>query len=111
MVPSCFCWNDEDEDDDKGSSWRPRIEAAAHGLVCLSTDTEFRHGSRRREKHLPEEEGEYRKPWTNRYCVVNPLTRSCLVLPPLPFQADRSLPPTSTSVAFLGWSNTNSVWD
>lgn len=90
------------------------VEAAAHGLVCISNDSEYHHylaRVMRREQGVEEQEEEQEeawgagRPWSNRYCLLNPLTRTCIVLPEPPFKVGKWLLPTSTSVAILGWSD------
>lgn len=86
MVPSGF-WSPT-----WGHGWYT-VVAAGHGLVVISND------------HEPVE------PWkagdANSYCVVNPVTRACVVLPGLPFPPDTWAVPTSTRVAiFSGASST-----
>lgn len=78
FVPSCF-WS-------KSKTYF--VEAAAHGLVCIRNTVGAETVT------------------TMRYCVVNPLTRSCTVLPELPFSPHRWGLPSSTSVAISFWSDT-----
>lgn len=96
------------------------VVAAAEGLVCISNDSEMEHYNEHDEvcdadPDLVEQQlsqpdwltacREHWKPWASRYCVLNPLTSTCVVLPPLPFWPAQWLPPTATAVVIysLDW--------
>lgn len=76
------------------------VVATGHGLVCISNGHQIPH------KMKPGEEACK----ADRYCVLNPLTRTCVVLPAdLPFRPDRWLLPTSATVAIWSASASGSV--
>lgn len=107
------------------SFWKYRtpsysVVAAANGLVCISnmnvrldnsdeddssneSDSECQDDS----KHQPQrtrrpKETQRRIPKETQLCVLNPVTRACKVLPPVPFKPWGWLPPTPTMLTIFG---------
>lgn len=78
------------------------VVAAAHGLVCISNQNQHPHMRKKARKKCKA---------ADRYCVLNQLTRTCIVLPPkLPFQPDMWFLPSSTSVAIYSVSTSHTAW-
>lgn len=73
-----------------------RVVAAGNGLVCISNDSVCQNRRRLSEA-----------PWVDQYCLLNPLTRTFVVLPELPIlrMPLKWLPPTSTSIAVFSRSD------
>lgn len=69
------------------------VESAGDGLVCVRSNIEYHHFAKLVEpqgdcwqvRKAADREWEPTKPWVDRFCVLNPLTRTCVVLPPIPF--------------------------